>query len=278
MVDARGPGARPASARSRPRSPGRLRGAAARAASWSLFVSVSGPIQLSPRIILGRQPVPPSQCLVHQLADRPERLAQVEVELPVDAIGAVVEGLDPGIERRGLDDPDGGVARLGDRGESAGADLGEQRDAEGRPFGRVERLHVAAVDVRLDLPPEGIAGAAAGDAHLLDRHAHLADQLEAVAHGEGRTLEHAADHVRPAVADGQADPGPLGIRVEMGRALARQVGEEEQPLGPGSGDRGLVGQQEVGILAPLPSPWRPRPCPARCGTTGSCRPPPARRP
>ena len=135
--------------------------------------------------------------------------------------------------------------------EPAGADLGQEGDAEGRPLGRVERVHVAAVDVGLDLPPERVARAAARDAHLLDRHAHLADQLEAVAHGEGRPFEQAADHVGAAVADGQADPGPLGVGVEVGRSLAGQVGQEEQPLGARAGQGGLVGQQEIGIFALL---------------------------
>ena len=65
----------------------------------------------------------------------------------------------------------------------------------------------------------------------VDRGAHLADQLQAVAHGEGRPLHHRADQVRPAVADGQADPAAPGVGVEVRGALAGQVGQEEQALG-----------------------------------------------
>ena len=108
--------------------------------------------------------------------------------------------------------------------------------------------------------------------------AHLADQLQAVAHGVGGPFEHGADQVRPAVADGQADPAPLGVGVEVGGPLAGQVGQEEQALGARAGEGGLVGEQEVRVDALLPWPPRPRPCPARCGTTGSCRRPRARRP
>ena len=56
-------------------------------------------------------------------------------------------------------------------------------------------MDVAAVDIGLDLPPEHIAGAAAGGAHLLDRHPHLADQLQAVAHGERHSFQETADQV-----------------------------------------------------------------------------------
>ena len=179
--------------------------------------------------------------LMDERTDRPERLPQVEVELPGDRIGPVVVRLDFGIERSRVHDADGGIARLGHRGEAASAHLGQQRNAEGRPLAGVERVDVATVDVGLDLPPEGIACPAAGDPHLLDRHAHLADQFEAVAHGEGGALEHAADQMRPPVPDGQADPRALGVGVEVGRPLAGHIGEEEQPLGPGTGQRGLVG-------------------------------------
>ena len=47
----------------------------------------------------------------------------------------------------------------------------------------------------------------------------------------GGPFEHAADQVRPAVPDGQADPGPLGVGVEMRGPLAGQIRQEEEPLG-----------------------------------------------
>ena len=50
-----------------------------------------------------------------------------------------------------------------------------------------------------------------------------------------------------AVADGQADPGSLGVGVEVRGPLAGQIGKEEQTLGADAGDRGLVGQQEVRV-------------------------------
>ena len=51
------------------------------------------------------------------------------------------------------------------------------------------------------------------------------------------------------MADGQADPGALGVGVEVRGALAGQVGQEEEPLGAGAGQGGLVGEQEVGVVA-----------------------------
>ena len=102
--------------------------------------------------------------------------------------------------------------------------------------------------------------------------AHLADQLQAVAHRVRRPFEDAADQVRPAVADGQADPAALGVGVEVRGPLARQVGQEEQPLGARAGQRGLVGQQEIrvdprGLRRLDLAPGR-----AGCGTTGTLPP------
>ena len=77
-------------------------------------------------------------------------------------------------------------------------------------------MYVAAIDVGLDLPPERVTGTAAGKADLIDVDAHLSDQLEAVAHGEGRPFEQGADQVRPAVADGQANPAPLASGSKCG--------------------------------------------------------------
>src|SRR4051794_4786830 len=103
---------------------------------------------------------------------------------------------------------------------AAGAHLGEQGGAEGRAFGRIESVDVVAINVGLDLTPERAPRAAAGEADLPDRDPRLADHLEAVAHGEGGPFDHASDEVRPAVPDGQADPGPLGVGVEMRGPLA----------------------------------------------------------
>ena len=110
-----------------------------------------------------------------------------------------------------------------------------RRHAEGGALAGVDRADVLAVDVGLDLPPERVAGAAAGEADLGDLDAHLADQLQAVAHGVGRPFEHRSDQMLSAVADGQADPAAAGVGVEVRGALAGQVGQEEQPLGAGRG-------------------------------------------
>ena len=56
------------------------------------------------------------------------------------------------------------------------------------------------------------------------------------------------------MADRQADPAALGVGVEMRRAFAGQVREEEEALGPGAGERGLVGEQEVRVDALLLAP------------------------
>src|SRR4051812_41271081 len=99
-----------------------------------------------------------------QLADRAEGVAEALVEFSVDTVAAGVEGLGPGLGAGGLDGPGGGVAGLGDGGDPPGADLGQERDAERGAFGRVHGADVVAINVGLDLPPEGVAGAPAAEA------------------------------------------------------------------------------------------------------------------
>ena len=107
-----------------------------------------------------------------------------------------------------------------------------------------------AVDVRLDLTPERVAGSAAGKPDLADGRAGLSDEFQAVPHRVCRPFEHGPDHVGSAVADGQADPGPLGVGVVIGGAFAGQIRQEEQALGARTGHRGLVVEQLIGVDAP----------------------------
>ena len=51
----------------------------------------------------------------HQLADRPERFAEIAIELLVDHIRPVVERLDLGVDRSRFNCPDGGVAGFGNQ-------------------------------------------------------------------------------------------------------------------------------------------------------------------
>ena len=91
-------------------------------------------------------------------------------------------------------------------------------------------MHITAIDIGLDLPPERVAGSAAGEPDLIDADAHLADQLQAVAHRERGSLEHGADQVRPAMPNGQANPTPLGVGIEVRGPFTGQVGQEEEAL------------------------------------------------
>jgi hypothetical protein len=90
-----------------------------------------------------------------------ERAAQVLIELAIDRERSIVVLLGSRLEASRVHGANGRVARFGNRGKAAGADLSQKRDAERRPFGRIERVDVAAVNVGLDLPPESIASAAA---------------------------------------------------------------------------------------------------------------------
>ena len=177
-------------------------------------------------------------------------------------VAPVVERLRLRVDRRPVGQPDRGVARLGDAREPAGADLGQQGHAEGGALGRVERVDVVAVDVGLDLPPEGVPGAAAGEADLADRDAHLADQFQAVAHRVGRPFEHAADQVRRGRGGRSGRPsrpwrrgrsaGCARRSGRAGRTAPRRPGRRGRPRRSG-GNRGRRPGPSAASTSALPS-------------------------
>src|SRR5699024_909128 len=117
----------------------------------------------------------------------------------------------------------------------AGADAGEEGDAVGGAFAGVGEDQGLFVDVGLQLTPEVGAGAAARGADLGDGDAHLSHDFQGIAHAVGDAFQQGADQVRAGGAGGEADPGAAGGGVGVGAALAGEVGQEEQPLGPRGG-------------------------------------------
>ena len=77
------------------------------------------------------------------------------------------------------------------------------------------------------------------------RPAQLDDQVERVAQPEGDALQHRAHQRAAVVAHGQPGERPARVGVGVRRALAGQVGQEQQPLGPGGPRRGRRGQLVV---------------------------------
>ncbi len=167
------------------------------------------------------------------------------VEVAVGRIDRLVFGHGSGI-RGGLSrDADGGVAGRVYVRPDAGADACQQGRTVGRAFGRIHGDQLAAQHVGQDLAPDRAARAAAGDAHLGDGgEPRFLHQFEAVAQAKGNAFEDGPGHVGLGVPDGEADKGPPGQWIGVGRALAGQIGQEEQALAARF-DGGSRGQQIV---------------------------------
>ena len=65
-----------------------------------------------------------SPAMRYQLADRPERFAEIAIKLLVDHVRLVVERLDLGVDRGRFNRMDGGVASFGNGAKGAGSHLG----------------------------------------------------------------------------------------------------------------------------------------------------------
>ena len=116
---------------------------------------------------------------------------------------------------------------LGGGGVDAGGDAGQQRAAQARRLGHVHRLDRPAQDVGLGLQPQRRLGAAAHGPHLVDRQPgglHGVDaQLDLVRHAVDDRL----DDLPARGAQGQAEDGALGERVELGGAAADEMRQDQ---------------------------------------------------
>ena len=84
-----------------------------------------------------------------------------------------------------------------------------------------------------DLQPQLAARAAARHAPERRAATELVDQIERVAKAERYALEHRAHERAAVVAQLEPDERPARVRVGVRRTLAREVGQENQALGPG---------------------------------------------
>ena len=83
------------------------------------------------------------------------------------------------------------------------------------------------------LPPERALRAAAGGAHRVHRARPGLDDIQAIALAVGDAFDHRADQVGARVPGGEADPAAARGGVQVGRALAHQVGQPEEALRAG---------------------------------------------
>ena len=132
-----------------------------------------------------------------------------------------------------LGDVNGGGAGGLDGGPVADADAGEQGCAEGATFFGGEEFDGVAVDVGLDLAPERAARAAAAEADAGDGDVEFGKEGEGVAEAKGDAFYDGADEMGAGVRGGDADEGGAGVGIEMGGALAEEVGRPEEAVAAG---------------------------------------------
>src|SRR5213083_2483845 len=131
------------------------------------------------------------------LRDQLESLSQSQVKVSVDPVKFLVESAARGVRFASLGDADAGAAGFFDRPEPTGCC--QQCGAVRGSLRRVDRYHLALENVRLNLPPERTAPAAAGRADLLGRNAHCLEDVQAVAQRECHSFQNSADDVCPSV-------------------------------------------------------------------------------
>ena len=212
------------------------------------------------------------------LALRLKRDCEIVAERGVQALehreSPVVFLLRLGVRLHAVDGADGRGAGFADVLVVAGADGGEQGHAVGGAFVGGHRGDGFAEDVGLHLAPEGVLRAAAAGADLLHRDAEAFDEREAVAQGEGDAFHDRAHDVAAAVGEREADEGAAGVRVEVRRAFAGEVGEEVQALGAGGRGGGFLRRVRRSVTVALRAPvFADGRVEARPGTTAASRRP-----
>ena len=73
--------------------------------------------------------------------------------------------------------------------------------------------------------------------------AQRAHPLQAVGKGKADALDQGADQMAPVVREAEPDPGAARVRVHVRRALAGEIGQEQQPVGAGRHRGGTVHQR-----------------------------------
>jgi hypothetical protein len=169
-----------------------------------------------------------------------------------DAVQALVDGrmrCNRLYERTGLRPLGGecGEIATGGRGH------GERCGAAGRSIGIERRAHRAGEHIRQDLQPERAARAAARNPDLLDAHAQALGDLDQAAQRERDAFEDCAGEVAVVVPGGEAEPAAARVGIGMRRALAREVGQEDQAIGARPDLADAAADRGVGLVAGSPA-------------------------
>ncbi len=125
-----------------------------------------------------------------------------------------------------------------------------------------------AVDVGLDLAPQGAARPPAPEPDLVDRRPHFGEKGESVLEAEGDPFEDGAHDVAPGVGRREAHQRAARVGIEMGRALPHQVGGPEEAVRPGRDLGRLLGQPLVGVAPVVAAGAEPVAEPAQAETRG----------
>src|SRR5437763_3949317 len=151
-----------------------------------------------------------------------KNLASGGIDAAVSGIAGVEggDGCGLGIDARG--DANGGVAGGVDGRPQAGANASKDCRAVGGAFFGFDDLHRVAIDVGLDLAPQGGARAAAAEADAGDGHVHFTEEGEGVAETEGHAFENGANGVGASVGGGQANERATSVGIQLWGALAHQ--------------------------------------------------------
>lgn len=130
--------------------------------------------------------------------------------------------------RRGGSGINGGEVLDGNGGGVIDADGSEDGSAEGGAFFGAHTDAGNAVDVGLELSPEGAARGAAGEACEADADAEASEDFKLSCHTESDAFEDCADKFGAGVTGFEADPGGARVWVGVGAAFAGEVGEERE--------------------------------------------------
>jgi len=169
------------------------------------------------------------------------------VESAECSVGALIRRpcIRPG-HRSGLQ-PDANTAGLPDIGKDPDAHGRKQGCPKGRAVVVAGDHDVKAADIGQDLPPDRVARASAGGDQAARGQAELLEDLQGIALGKGHAFEDGPGQVCTPVVGVQAKDDATGVRVEVGSALASQVGQEDQTIGARCNGVGLFEQGAVGI-------------------------------
>src|SRR5437660_1898518 len=134
-----------------------------------------------------------------------------------------------------------------DRGPQATADACEQGGAVGRAFLGFNNFDGVAVDVGLDLPPQGRERASTTEADAGNGHIHFAEKSERVAEAEGDAFENGANDMSASVRSSKSNKRAACVRIKMRGTLAHQIRRPQEAVGTGGNFGGFGGELVVGF-------------------------------